>query len=350
MDGYILLSDGMRLDGALEGAAETAIGWIIANTAVVGFQEMVTDPAYKSAILTFTYPEIGSVGLTEAFSESERAQPAGVVVRVLSEFHSHYQAEGDFGEMLRRAAVPCLSGVDTRGLAVHLRECGEMMAAIAPSHVSPEELQERLKEAGRPGFEPPSEHPAENGAEGLSVAVLNLGMRRSQLGRLKERCAPIVFHPDATAEDILASGAAALYVSDGPCMSVPPAQVVETTSALLGKVPVMGCGLGHVALGLALGCRSVFLRRGHHGANYPVRNVKTGAVAVTHQRHSVALDRKSVEQADGVELLWENINDGSVEGIRAAEVSAIGLQPIWSGPYCTVMNTHLDEFVAQISG
>ena len=133
MTGYILLSDGMRLDGQLRGAAKTAMGYLVANTGVVGFQEMATDPAYKGAVLALTYPEIGNVVVTGAFAESPGIQPIAMVVKVLSETQSHYLAEGSLEDALIQAGVPCLTGIDTRALAVHLREKGEMPAAVAPA-------------------------------------------------------------------------------------------------------------------------------------------------------------------------------------------------------------------------
>lgn len=346
MKGYILLADGMRLDGVLRGARKVAIGRLVANTAVVGFQEMATDPAYKGCLLTFTYPEVGNVGVTKAFSESQEVQPAGLIVRVLSDFHSHYLAEGHLEEMLAQADVPCLTDVDTRGLAVHLRDHGEMPAAIAPADADAEELRQALAGVGRPEFRPsppPADVPA---GRGPKLAVLDLGLRRSQLAQLALCSRPVVFPCDATAEAILASAPAGVFVSDGPGVGEPPAQAVEAIADLLGKVPILACGLGHVALGVASGCGTAHLPRGHHGANYPVRNVRDGSVEVTQQRHTVMLDRGGVDASRKVELLWENINDGSVEGIEAADGSATGLQAILAAPLPGEVNGHIRSFAA----
>ncbi|KPK57745.1 MAG: hypothetical protein AMK73_09845, partial [Planctomycetes bacterium SM23_32] len=149
-----MLADGMRLGGQLKGTAQVAVGWLAANTAVVGFQEMATDPTYRGAVLAFTYPEVGNVGVTDAFSESPRVQAAALVVKVLSEYRSHYRAERDLEDLLREGGVPCLCGVDTRGVAVHLREAGEMAAAVAPADADPDDLLQRLASFGRPGVPP----------------------------------------------------------------------------------------------------------------------------------------------------------------------------------------------------
>jgi len=345
MKGCILLADGTRLEGDIVGPVRTAMGWVAANTGVVGFQEMVTDPAYKGRILAFTYPEIGNVGVTEAFSESSGVQVAGLVVKVLSECSSHYRSEGAFADMLADAGVPCLIDVDTRGLAVRLREEGEMAAAIVPEGADLEEALAALSGLERPAFEPTD--PSAHGPAGsdLRLAVLDLGIRRSQLAQLSSCSAPVLHPHDADEGSVLAGEPAGVFVSDGPGGGLPPERVVQTIRALLGKVPVMGCGLGHVALGMALGCEATFLKRGHHGANYPVRDLIDGRVEVTQQRHTVVLQRESVENNSEVELLWENINDGTVEGIRGPDGSAFGLQAILAAPQAGLVNAQIRRFI-----
>lgn len=347
MDGYILLSDGMRLNGRLAGEPKVARGWVVANTAVVGFQEMVTDPAYRGLLLAFTYPEIGNVGAAAAFSESPAVQPAGLVVKALSPRPSHYLAEEGFESLLKRAGTPCLTDVDTRALAVHLRESGEMAAAIAPADEDAGALRESLSDLARPEF-------AQNGArkapvgDGPAAAVLNLGVRRSEMDQLAQLCAPVLYPADATADEIMAGNPAMLFVSDGPGVSPPPQSAVDALKALAGRVPVFAWGLGHVALGMALGCEATFLKRGHHGVNYPVRCLADGRTEVTGQRHTVLLDRESVRVSDRAELLWENINDGTVEGIRSADGTATGLQFMPAAPQPGEVSAHLRRFVEKI--
>lgn len=358
MSGHLLLADGTRLAGTLHGAPKTAIGWLAANTGVVGFQEMATDPAYKDRILAFTYPEIGSVGVAERFSESSGVQIAGMVVKALSEYTSHYLCEQSLGSLLAREAVPCLGGIDTRGLAVHLRENGEMPAAIVPSGGDLDKAEKALGKMERPKFVPPDMPAAPRGGGGElqtakhggskdspTVAVVNLGIRRSRLEQLGQCCRPVVFPYDADADAIMGCGPAGILVSDGPGAALPPQQVVANLQALLGRAPMLACGLGHVALGMALGCEAEFLTRGHHGANYPLRNVLDGRAEVTHQRHTVTLGRESVTANPEVQLVWENMTDQTVEGIRTADGSAIGLQAILAAPRPGAVNSHILEFV-----
>ncbi len=348
MSGYILLADGMRLDGRLAGAKKPAYGYLAANTGVVGFQEMITDPAYKGALLAFTYPEVGNVGVTNAFAESSGIQAAGIVVRVLSEFRTHYLSEDSLENALAQAGVPCLTGVDTRGLAVHLRDHGEVAAAIVPADTDPEKVRASLAALPRPDFAPTPPPTVRDAEAGTKIAVIDLGIRHSLLRQLAACSVPEVFAFDATAEAILAAQPAGVFVSDGPAAGLPPARTIETLKALIGRLPILACGLGHVALGAAMGCQATFLQRGHHGANCPVRNVTEGNVEVTEQRHSVALDRGSVEDNPDVELLWENMNDGSVEGIGSADETAIGLQFTLAASRPGAVNPHIQAFVNEL--
>ena len=345
MTGYILLSDGLRLDGPLRGAAKTAMGYLVVNTGVVGFQEMATDPAYKGGILALTYPEICNVGVTEAFAESPQIQPAAMVVKVLSETESHYLAEGSLDGALSKAGVPCLTGIDTRALAVHLREKGEMPAAVAPADADPDDLAKKLSALARPEYEPSEAVDIGDGKTQPTVAVINLGVRRSLLEQLARHARVQVFAHDASAKDILSAKPAGEVVSDGPFDALPPQKTVEMLGELLGALPVLGCGLGHVALGAALGCEPIRLSKGHHGANYPVRNSQSGKVVLTQQRHTTVLDRQSVETSKLAQLTWQNIQDGSVEGIATEDGRAVGFQDMLAAPAPGATNPHLEEFI-----
>ena len=345
MDGYLLLADGTRLDGQWVGAPQTVVGWVAANTAVVGFQEMVTDAAYKGRLLAFTYPEIGNVGVTAAFAESGRLQVAGLVVKVLSAFTSHYRCEGSLDRLLADGGAGCLTDVDTRGLAVHLREHGEMPGAIAPADTDAEALGAQLDALDRPTFAPPASPPAPDAHDGPVVAVIDLGIRRSQLAQLGRCARPVVFGHDADVRGILDAKPAGVFVSDGPGDVLPPDDTVTTLGDLVGRVPVLACGLGHVALGVALGGKATFLKRGHHGANCPVRHLPDGSAEVTQQRHTVALDRDSVGASAKVDLVCEHINDQSVEGIRTPDGTASGWQAILAAPHPAAVNAHIAEFI-----
>jgi carbamoyl-phosphate synthase small subunit len=350
VEGYILLADGMRLNGRLVGARKSAMGYVAANTAVVGFQELITDPSYKGSILAFTYPEIGNVGITEQFAESDACQPAGVVVKCLSEFYSHYRSEGSLLSLLVKHETPCLTDIDTRALAVHLREAGEMPALISPADADPDSLRAALLKTARAEFEGPARSSNRIQGNGPAVAVINLGMRNSELRQLSLCCAPSMFSCDSNAAAVLAAKPAGVLVSDGPCLGLPPQQTISTLKGLLGCIPILACGLGCAALGAALGCEITFLRRGHHGANYPVRNTRDGSIELTQQRHSVLLERRSVDENPGVTLLYENVDDGSVEGICSTDGSALGIQAVFAAAKPGDVNPHIMDFIKSLVG
>jgi carbamoyl-phosphate synthase small subunit len=225
-----------------------------------------------------------------------------------------------------------------------------MPAAIALEGTDPETLKRPLARRERPEFRPSKTAPVPPSQSALKVAVLSLGVRRSLVQQLSSCSAVEIFPPDAAVQDIMAARPAGVLISDGPGTCLPPMKAVDTIKELIGRAPLLGCGLGHVALGMALECAPTFLKRGHHGANYPVRNVLTGKVEVTQQRHTVALDRRSLEGKPGVEVLSENVNDGTVEGFRATGLSAVGFQQILVAPQAGLVNAHLKAFVDGLLG
>jgi len=349
MSGILLLSDGTKFAGELEGAASPVTGWLTANTAVVGFQEMLTDPVYQNTLLAFTYPEVGNVGVTKIFSESQSIQPKGLIVRELCKSPSHYRAEGGFEEMLSGSGVPCLTGVDTRGLAVHLRKAGEMPAVIAPAGFDERALIKQLANEERPQWEKidsPAMQAPENAPE---VAVIDLGMRSSFAKQLCRCCKPARFSHDAVPDVILKNDPGAVIVTDGPSFNYPPQETVETIKNVCGRLPLLACGLGNIALGLAMGAKMTFLERGHHGANYPVRRLSDGKIETTRQQHSVILDRKSVEKCGNLNVSMLNVNDASVEGVMSEDGSAIGYQALLPVAGRSDTNRHLLDFIESIN-
>ncbi len=351
MDGFLLLADGTKLNGQLSGCSSPTAGWLTVNTGVVGFQQMLTDPVYRNVLLAFTYPEVGNTGEAASFSESDTVQPRGVIVRELCSFPSHYRAGGGLSEMLSRAEVPCLSGVDTRGLAVLLRRNGEMPAMIASADHDESDLLRRLRDTGRPRWAADGEGGTERkmgGECGPEVAVIDLGMRNSFAGQLCRCCRPRIFSCDALPETVMEQEPDAVVVTDGPAVGPPPEESLELLKSIIGRVPLLACGLGNIALGMAMGCGIDFLRRGHHGANYPVRDVQSGAIETTFQRHSVVLDRQSAEQCEHLDVSRINVNDGSVEGVRTGDGLAIGYQHLLPLHGRDGVNHHLSEFMESL--
>jgi carbamoyl-phosphate synthase small subunit len=322
----LMLEDGAVFPGVAAGAPGTAAGEICFTTTMAGYEEAVTDPSYAGQVLAFSYPLVGNYGVDAARMESSRAWTAGVAARRL---------RPAFAGWLAAEGVVALDDVDTRALVRHVRDRGAMRCALGAGHV--EALLERalaqphldvergLAEgnlAEPPAFAACTPHPYAVGA-GPRVAVLDLGCKRSIVRRLVDAGVEAVMVPGTwDAEAVLELEPAAVLVGNGPG---DPAQLhgpVETIRGLLGRVPLFGICLGHQLIAIALGLRTVKLPFGHRGANHPVRVAGSRRVLVTCQNHGFA-----VEPGGGVEITHVSLNDGTVEGLRTADVTALQFHP-----------------------
>jgi carbamoyl-phosphate synthase small subunit len=254
-----------------------------------------------------------------------------VVIRDYSEHYSNFRATGALEDVLRENGVVGIRGVDTRAVTVHLRDHGEMRAAIVPADADRDAALAKLRETPSP-FEGDlladlalaKAVPADSNG-GPSIAVLDLGVTRSLLAQLAALgCAVTVVPASAGAEDVLATGAAGLIAAGGPGDPRQATTAVKTLGDLLGKLPVLGIGLGHQALALALGGSVIRMKPGHHGVNIPVRDLVRGACAITGQHHSFAVDPDSLP--DTAEVTHVNVNDRTVEGVRSKDHPAASIQ------------------------
>ncbi len=327
----LLLEDGMAFDGLAFAHRGEAIGEAVLYTGVVGYQEVVTNPSYRGTLVTFTYPIIGSYGVNADDNESPAVQARGVVIRDYSTVVSNFRATGAFEDFLTQTRVVGIREVDTRAVAVHLRDHGEMRAAIAPAEADRKALLEKLRGTPSPyssdlvrelGRQPSPAPPADAKHK---VAVLNLGVKRGLLAQLAQLgCAVELLPANASANDALAAKPTGLILTGGPGDPRLPAYAVETARSLLGKLPLLGIGLGHQVLALALGCKVRRMKLGHRGVNYPVSSLADRHCDITVQHHSFVVDEAAVP-AD-VEITHTNVNDSTVEGIRSKAVRAAGVQ------------------------
>ncbi len=344
MKAILVLEDGTVFEGESIGRAGRAVGEVVFDTAMVGYQQALTDPSFRGQILTFTYPMIGNYGTNKEDHESPPFQAAGLVVKEMCGVPSNFRSEESLDEFLRGDGVVGIAGVDTRALTRKLRTAGVMMGAISTDETA-EAAVKRIKESPKYGetdlveqvstptpyeWEPRQEAGKAQSRmafeDRLTIVAMDYGMRASILRNLYELgCRPIVMPCRATAEQVLDEKPDGVLLSPGPGDPEHLGYAVETVRGLLGKAPIFGICLGNQMLAYALGGKTFKLKFGHRGGNHPVRDLTTGRVKITSQNHGYAVDPESIE-GTGATVSQINLNDETVEGLEAPELRAFSIQ------------------------
>ncbi len=324
---YLTLQNGRVFQGYRFGAEGDVTGELVFSTGMVGYMETLSDPANLGQIVVQTFPLIGNYGMIRADVESDKAWVSAYVVREICDCPSNFRMEGELEEYLETEGVIGIYGVDTRELTKILREEGSMNARISSKPLKEDALKEMAsykientvktvasKEKGY--FE------AENAK--YTVALWNVGAKNSTIANLNAQgCNVISIPPYATAEEILATGANGVVISDGPGDPNENDEIIAEVKKLLGKTPVMGVGLGHQLVALACGAEVIKQKYGHRGSNQPVKSVKTGKVYISAQNHGYEVVTKSVKEG---EISFINVNDNSCEGIDYEALNAFTVQ------------------------
>jgi carbamoyl-phosphate synthase small subunit len=337
----LALEDGLVFAGRAFGRAGEATGEVVFNTALCGYQEVLTDPSYAGQIVTMTYPHIGNYGVNGEDVESARPQVAGFVVREASIMASSWRASGELHRYLDEHGVVGISDIDTRALTRHLRTHGAKRGVVSAVTTDEAVLVARARAsrsmvgldlarevtcpepyrfdpaAGEP---PPPEHP-------FRVVAYDFGMKQNILRSLgRAGCDVTVVPATTSAQDALALKPEGIFYSNGPGDPEPCAYAVEAAKVFMEKLPLFGICLGHQLLGLACGGKTYKLKFGHRGANHPVKNLRTGQVEITSQNHGFALDRALFENRPELVETHVNLNDGTVEGFRHRDLPVVSVQ------------------------
>ncbi|WP_303799349.1 glutamine-hydrolyzing carbamoyl-phosphate synthase small subunit [Alicyclobacillus macrosporangiidus] len=313
----LVLENGVEFTGVGFGAEGESFGEVVFNTGMTGYQEVLTDPSYCGQIVTMTYPLIGNYGVNVDDVESRRPYVHGFVVREFSEIDSHFQSVGTIESYLESHGIIGIAGIDTRRLTKIIRVHGTLRGVLTtedtPTEALLEQLRAPLPRDQIPRVTTPTVYRCPG--EGRRVVAMDFGMKSGVVRSLLARgCDVIVVPAHTTAEEILAWRPHGVMLSNGPGDPKDAPYAIETVRQLLGKVPVFGICLGLQLIALACGARTVKMRFGHRGVNHPVKDLRTGRVAITSQNHGYMVDPASLPGTD-LELTHVNQNDGTVEGL-----------------------------------
>ena len=343
----LVLRDGLVFEGRSFGAPGQAIGEVVFNTSMTGYQEILTDPSYKGQIVTMTYPQIGSYGVNMEDVESEKPYAQGFIVREYMPMRSNWRSHASLGEYLKEKGITAIEAIDTRALTRHLREHGAQTGIISTTELDPGKLLAKARAyPSMDAFDfvrevstrelytwrqdvwrwPEGLGYAGEGAAGRKkIIAYDFGIKFNILRSLVHAGFDVTVVPALTpAEEVLEMDPDGVVLSNGPGDPRTTVYAVENARKLIGKKPVLGICLGHQILGIALGGEVYKLKFGHHGGNHPVMDLESGKVEITSQNHNYCVDVKTMKGA--VRLTHKNLYDGTEEGMEHTEFPVISVQ------------------------
>ncbi|TSE32304.1 Carbamoyl-phosphate synthase small chain [Tepidimonas thermarum] len=353
----LALADGTVFEGVAIGSTGQTVGEVVFNTALTGYQEILTDPSYRQQIVTLTYPHIGNVGVNDEDVESGAIQAAGLIIKDLPQLHANFRADQSLGEYLRREGIVAIAGLDTRALTRHLREKGAQNGAIvalregdaltdtvraqavaaaqaAPSMAGLDLARVVTTRAPYEWTQTEWRLARADGGRGYGqltqprfhVVAYDFGVKYNILRMLAERGCRITVVPAQTpAADVLALQPDGVFLSNGPGDPQPCDYAIAAAATLIERgVPTFGICLGHQIMALASGARTFKMKFGHHGANHPVKDLDTGRVSITSQNHGFAVDAASLPPT--LRATHVSLFDGTLQGIARTDRPAFGFQ------------------------
>ncbi len=342
----LALEDGTVFYGESIGIDGDTVGEVVFNTAMTGYQEILTDPSYAKQIVTLTYPHIGNVGTTPEDEESNQVFSAGLVIRDLPLIASNWRNQESLGDYLKRHQVVAIADIDTRKLTRILREKGAQNGCIVAGNIDEQQAIAKAKAfAGLKGMDLAKQvttassyawqetiwdleqgHVVPEQPAKYKVVAYDFGVKRNILRILIDRGCEIQVVPATTpAQDVLAMNPDGIFLSNGPGDPEPCDYAIDAIQTLVATAkPLFGICLGHQLLSLASGAKTVKMKFGHHGANHPVQDVETKQVFITSQNHGFAVDETSLP--DNLVATHRSLFDGSLQGVHRTDVPAFSFQ------------------------
>ncbi|MBM4763995.1 carbamoyl phosphate synthase small subunit [Bacillus sp. B15-48] len=325
----LILEDGTIFTGEAFGSDKTVTGEVVFNTGMTGYQEILSDPSYCGQIVTLTYPLVGNYGINRDDFEAITPAFAAFVVKEVADFPSNWRNELSLDEYMKMKNIPGISGVDTRKLTKIIRQHGTLKGIICSIDENPAAIVEtlqatKLRKDQVKQVSTKSAYPSPG--RGSRIVLVDFGMKHGILRELNDRnCDVIVVPYDSTAEEVLSFSPDGIMLSNGPGDPKNVPEAIEMIKGVLGKVPLFGICLGHQLFALACGADSVKMKFGHRGSNHPVKDLKTGKVALTAQNHGYTVDENSIAATE-LEVTHVALNDGTIEGLKHKTAPAFTVQ------------------------
>jgi len=329
MNGILYLEDGTVYHGKGFGGKGTAIGELVFNTSMTGYQEILTDPSYAGQIITMTYPLIGNYGVNKNQSESSKIYAQGLVVKSVSDHPSSYMSENTVDHLLKTMGVVGVSAVDTRSITRKIRNQGALKCVITNEELSISELEiflgkalekeDWMKDVG-------TKKPIHISGTGPKIALVDFGAKSNIVRNLMKRGCDITILPhDVSYEEIINLRSHGVMLSNGPGNPKAAVEAIDTVKKIIEKIPTFGICLGHQILALAVGGDTYKMKYGHRGGNHGVYDIEQDKAYITSQNHGFAVDVDSALNK-GMIITHLNLNDKTVEGLKHKELPAFSVQ------------------------